>query len=309
MLKKTLFAGVLLAASLAAAAEAATFHTSKTFAPKPGGTLKVEAAFQDVKVTVAPGSSVEVTVDMKATTWPQDSQASLKPYEPVFSEEGNTILVRSKPKGGFTIGFSNCSGLIAVKMPPGMHVDLSTGSGDLEVSGDLGTFDLACDTGSGDVKVEGALRNATIETGSGDVKLAFTAPAAMVKAHTGSGNVTLSGGAGRVEGSTGSGDIAAEGLTGAGSFETGSGDIRCRWTKLPAGAQVSAETGSGDVVLKIPAGTALSGKLHSSSGEVKSEFPGTSSDHGRRFAFLGGDGAGELGVSTGSGDITVAKGG
>jgi hypothetical protein len=308
MLKKALIAGTLLAASLAAAAEAATFHTSKTFTPKPGGTLKVEAAFQDIKVTIAPGTSVEVTVDMKATTWPQDSKESLKPYEPVFSEEGNTLLIRSKPKGAFTIGFSNCSGLIAVKMPPGMHVDLSTGSGDLEVSGDLGASDLTCDTGSGDVKVEGALRNASAETGSGDVKLTLTAPAAAVKAHTGSGNVTLSGGASRIEASTGSGDIVAEGLSGAGSFETGSGDIKGRWAQLPAGTKVKAETGSGDVTLKVPAGAILSGELHSSSGDVKSEFPGTSSDHGRRFAFAGGAGAGELGVDTGSGNITVAKG-
>ena len=40
MLKKALIAGGVLAASLAAAAEAATFHTSKTFTPKAGGTLK-----------------------------------------------------------------------------------------------------------------------------------------------------------------------------------------------------------------------------------------------------------------------------
>jgi DUF4097 and DUF4098 domain-containing protein YvlB len=308
MLKKALIAGTLLAASLSAAAEAATFHTSKTFAPKPGGTLKVEAAFQDVRVTIAPGASVEVTVDMKATTWPQDSKESLKPYEPIFSEEGNTLLIRSRPTGTFTIGFSNCSGLIAVKMPPGMHVNLSTGSGDLEVSGDLGASDLTCDTGSGDVKVDGALRNASAETGSGDVKLTLTAPATAVKAHTGSGNVTLSGGAGRVEGSTGSGDISAEGLSGAGAFETGSGNIKCSWSKLPVGVRVSAETGSGDVTLKVPAGAVLAGELHSSSGDVKSEFPGTSSDHGRRFALAGGAGAGELGVDTGSGNITVAKG-
>ncbi len=308
MLKRALIAGTLLAASLAATAEAATFHTSKTFAPKPGGALKVEAAFQDVKVTVAPGSSVEVTVDMKATTWPRDSKESLKAYEPTFSEEGNTILVRSRPKSGFSVGFSNCEGLIAVKMPPGMHLDLNTGSGDLEVTGDLGPVDVTCDTGSGDVRVEGALRNASAETGSGDVKLALTAAATAVKAHTGSGDVNLSGGAGRLEASTGSGDIVAEGLSGPGSFETGSGDIRCRWTQVPAGAKVKAETGSGDVTFKVPAGAVLAGELHSSSGEVRSDFPGTSSNHGRRFALAGGAGAGELAVDTGSGSISVTKG-
>ena len=59
---------------------------------------------------------------------------------------------------------------------------------------------------------------------------------------------------------------------------------------------------------KVPPGAVLGGELHSSSGEVRSDFPGTSSNHGRRFALAGGAGAGELAVDTGSGSITVSKG-
>jgi DUF4097 and DUF4098 domain-containing protein YvlB len=129
-----------------------------------------------------------------------------------------------------------------------------------------------------------------------------------VKAHTGSGNISLSGGASRFEGSTGSGDVTAEGLTGVAEVATGSGGIDCRWTLLPAGSRVEAETGSGGVRLTLPAASTLAGELHSSSGGIRSDFPGTESDHGRRWTFAGGDGASKLTVGTGSGGITVTKG-
>jgi hypothetical protein len=87
-------AGLFLAAALGAAAETATYHGTKTLVPKQGGALKVEGSFQDISVILAPGTSVEVAVDMKLSSWPQDAKEALKAYEPVYSEEGDTLVSR-----------------------------------------------------------------------------------------------------------------------------------------------------------------------------------------------------------------------
>lgn len=166
--RMTLLAGLFLAAGVAAAAEPATYHGTKTLTPKPGGTLHVEGAFHDITVVLAPGTSVEVTVDMKISSWPGDSKEALKAYEPTYSEEGNTILIRSRSKASFSMGTFNSSGSIAIRMPPGMNLDLHTGSGDIRsdypgtssqkgrhwsFSGGAGSCRLSVETGSGDILV------------------------------------------------------------------------------------------------------------------------------------------------------------
>jgi DUF4097 and DUF4098 domain-containing protein YvlB len=297
-----------LAAALGAAAETATYHGTKTLHPKQGGTLKVEGSFQDISVTLAEGTSVEVTVDMTLSAWPQDSKEALRAYEPVYSEEGNNLLVRCRSQRKFGAGFLNCSGSIAIRMPQGMNLDLDTGSGDITVKGDFGDKDLACETGSGDVRVEGGLRALSAETGSGDVKVTLTAPATSAKIHTGSGDVDFSGGCARIDASAGSGNITAGGLLGPGEFETGLGDIEAIWARLADGADVRAESGSGRIHLGLPANANLSGDLDTGSGDIRSDYPGRSSQKGRHWSFLGGTGASRLSVETGSGDIHVAKG-
>lgn len=306
--RMTLLAGLFLAAAVAAAAGPATYHGTKTLTPKPGGTLDVEGAFHDITVVLAAGTSVEVTVDMKISSWPGDSKEAIKAYEPTYSEEGNTILIRSRSKASFSVGTVSSSGSIAIRMPPGMNLDLHTGSGDIEVKGDLGGKGLACETGSGDVRVEGSLGALSAETGSGDVTVQLSAPAVQAKIHTGSGDVRLTGGAAQMDASTGSGSITAAGLTGPGTFEAGSGDIEAHWTQLGQGASVQAESGSGKIHLGLPANATLSGDIETGSGDIRSDYPGTSSQKGRHWSFSGGPGACRLSVETGSGDILVLKG-
>lgn len=305
---RTLLAGLFLVAALGAAAEPATYHGTKTLSPKQGGTLKVEGSFQDISVTLAEGTSVEVTVDMTLSAWPQDSKEALRAYEPVYSEEGSNLLVRCRSQRKLGAGFLNCSGSIAIRMPQGMNLDLDTGSGDIAVKGDFGDRDLACETGSGDVRVEGGLRALSAETGSGDVKVTLTAPATSAQIDTGSGDVHFSGGCVRIDASAGSGNITAGGLLGPGRFETGSGDIEATWARLADGTDVRAESGSGRIHLGLPANANLSGDLDTGSGDIRSDYPGTSSQKGRHWSFSGGTGASRLSVETGSGDIQVAKG-
>jgi hypothetical protein len=306
-LKTLLITGVILAATLGLAAETVTSHAEKTFPAKAGGTVRVEAAFQDVTVTVRPGDTVKVTVDLKISTWPMDAKKILDAYAPVFKEKGDTLLIRSKAHSSWQVGWFNNEGRIDIQMPPGMNVSLDTGSGDCRLDGDTNGMDVSCDTGSGDVKIEGKLKNFKVDTGSGDVTARLERPAQKVHIDTGSGDVDFNGGARDFYADTGSGDVTAVGLLGTAKFDTGSGDVKAEWASLSADASVKIDTGSGQVRLRMPANTVLSGSVEADSGDIHSDFQGTTAEHGHRLTFPGGPGACALSVGTGSGDITLVK--
>lgn len=334
---------VLAAAALGAAAETVTSHTEKTLAAKPGGRLRVEAAFQDVSVTVEPRADISVVVDLSVSSWPTDSKDYLAALQPQFLDQGSTWLIRSRTKDHFVFGWNNCRGTITVHMPPGMTVEADTGSGDVTVVGDTGGKDVSADTGSGDVHLEGVMKNAKADTGSGEIFLKGTAvdlsadtgsggvsvegtlatlkadtgsgdvrvrldkPALSVHLDTGSGDVELLGGAADLYADTGSGGVRAEGLEGKATLSTGSGGVKARWTKLPAGATVRVEASSGDVNLAFPAQSAPGGTIDTSSGSIRCDFPGTRSERGDHLTLAGGTGAADLKVTTGSGDVAVTK--
>jgi hypothetical protein len=300
-----LIVGLLLAASFATAAETLTSHFDKSFPAKPGGTLKVEASFHDVTVTIAPADTIHIVVDMKMTTWPSDTKDYLDAYAPVFKDEGNTLLVRSRANGHFMFGFVSSEGTIAVTMPPGMNIVLDTGSGDCRVTGDTSSMEVSFDTGSGDVFFEGTAKELIADTGSGNVTAHVAGPIEKADIDTGSGDVDFRGEAAVFKADTGSGDVKAEGLKGDASFDTGSGDVIAEWSSLAAGSRLVADTGSGSVRFKIPAASTLGGVLDTSSGDVRCDFPAASSRRGSHWTLTGGKGGSDLKVDTGSGDITI----
>lgn len=312
-------------ASLPALAEAATYHTQKTFPGKAGGAVKVEAAFQDVQVKFVSGQTVTVTVDLKISRWPQNAKDYLNQLKPVFNQDGDTLVIRSKAKSGFSFGWSQAKGTIAVQMPRGMDLQIATGSGDCMIKGDNAGRSISCRTGSGDIHFHGATGRFKVNTGSGDVSFESGAKADQVKIGTGSGDVRLRGEAADLAVTTGSGDVTAEGATGTTKVRTGSGDLQLRnfagsldvatgsgnvtaaWASAPSAAVVRASTGSGDVILAFPASTAVSGALETSSGGIHSSFPGTSGRDGREWTFSGKHGGAHLDIRTSSGDITIRK--
>jgi hypothetical protein len=126
----------------------------------------------------------------------------------------------------------HCSVDVHAVVPAGLAVDVQTGSGDLDVSGLLGT--LVLHTGSGDVRGQGlAAIELAAQTGSGDISLEVNEPAQNVRLQTGSGDVALGVPAGsyRLSNSTGSGDRRVHDVEGdpaaPGVIEirTGSGDV------------------------------------------------------------------------------------
>lgn len=336
-------AGFVAAWSLAALASEATLHREKSFAAKPGGTVRVEASFHDIRVRVRPGSTVDVVVDVKASTWPGDPQEFVKASEPQFSEEGDTLLVRCKPSFRISFGYQNVDAKILVDLPPGMDLDLSTGSGDVQVKGDnagravtcsTGSGDVAFDggaaklavhtgsggvrakmspagaeaeleTGSGDVEVEGGVASLTARTGSGGIAVRLSSPAKSVRLRSSSGDVELTGGAEAAQVHTSSGGVRLAGLAGNADLGSSSGDVEASWTKLAAGDEARVRTGSGSVRLELPRGTSPSGTLDTGSGDIVSDFPGVFNKRHTTCTLAGGAGSPKLDVATSSGDITV----
>jgi hypothetical protein len=164
---------------------------------------------------------------------------------------------------------------------------VDVGSGSVTVTN--AEAELSIDTGSGDVEVTGVRgKQLSIDTGSGQIAASdLTVERASVE--TGSGRLTLS----RIRGS----DL---------HFETGSGSIDAELVTDVANLDV--ETGSGDVVLRVPDTIGATLEIETGSGDIQADFPLAvqrwAKDHvtGRI-----GDGQGRLDVETGSGDVRIVR--
>ncbi len=166
-------------------------------------------------------------------------------------------------------------------------LSVDVGSGSVTVT--AANADLSIDTGSGDVRVTGVRgQDLSIDTGSGEIT-ATDLTVERVSAETGSGNLTLSG-------------VRGANL----HFETGSGNIDAELATDVA--DLSVETGSGDVVLRVPENLGATVDIQTASGGIQAEMPlevqRWAKDHvtGRI-----GDGQGRLAVETGSGDVKLVR--
>jgi hypothetical protein len=142
-----------------------------------------------------------------------------------------------------------CSVDFEVQAPPALSLVASSGSGDLSSVGLSGPLNLS--TGSGDIRADGALTPTIANTNSGDFSLANATGGAVV--FVGSGNISFSNVSGDLNASTNSGDIFGDRLRSASvRLSSGSGNIEADLLDAPDLAD--AESSSGDISLRVPAG-------------------------------------------------------
>lgn len=126
----------------------------------------------------------------------------------------------------------NCELNATLDVPAGTAVDLTSGGGNLQVSG------IASDV--------------TLDSGGGDVSLAGDGATADVT--TGGGNVTASDLGGIVRFSTGGGDVNATGLFAPQvTLESGGGNVTLVFTSVPA--NLSIVSSGGDISVVLPRGS------------------------------------------------------
>lgn len=223
------------------------------------------------------------------------------------------------------LNLKSASGDIQTKDGNG-NLDTKTGSGDITVdtqsgtvkmdsgSGDLGLHhqkdgDVAVKTGSGDITLDDISGTITGSTGSGDTQL-HQYTGSGVELDTGSGEIVIDGASGSLKLSAGSGDIKATGLSATQVIEasTGSGDLTLSGD-LGALVRLTAESGSGSIVVHTSRVPSLHINATSDSGDVDVDLPGmqnvSAHHHSIRADVNGGKGSADL--EAGSGDVTFSK--
>ena len=186
-----------------------------------------------------------------------------------------------------------------------LHIDAA--SAPVTASGTRGELDI--DVGAGPVQVTQSRGDLSVDTGSGGVT-ATDIRGESVSIETGSGDVTASRlNSNQLSIDTGSGNIQVTGLTAPQvKLQTGSGSVTADlngevW-------DVAVETGSGDVMLKVPPTLAAEVDIETSSGDIETDFEVAVTRHARdHMTGRIGDGGGKIAIESGSGGIKLVKGG
>lgn len=182
-----------------------------------------------------------------------------------------------------------------ITVPANCDVQLDNGSGSVIIQGTSG--DIRLRTGSGGIEASELQGQIAMKTGSGGIKLNSLQGEILVQ--TGSGGITGSSLRGQISLTTGSGGITTNQsmLAGSSRITTGSGGIKFEGALDPRGNSI-IKTGSGSILLWLPASAAFSLDAKTGSGGVANEFGSKEVGSGPRA---------QLKLRTGSGRIQIAN--
>jgi DUF4097 and DUF4098 domain-containing protein YvlB len=247
-----LFLVCLVSIFLVTAYAGETQEIDRTFAAKK--TVQIKTVSGDCVVKTAGGSKIQVHV---AYTYPKDV------YEPVFKEEGDTLVLQEKFKGSGS-GKSTWT----VTVPAKTGITFHSASGDFSAAGLKGT--LNGKTASGDFEIKDLEGDLTIGTASGDLE-----------ADNISGNLVFKAASGDIEGrnlegdmaiKTASGDIEIEEAKGSFEVKTANGEIEA--SKIILRKASSFKTASGEVEIQLAESAKYDLTLASATGDVVLDYNG-----------------------------------
>ena len=186
---------------------------------------------------------------------------------PKFTVNASGVSLRCNVPTG------NCGLDATLDVPSHTAVDLTTGGGNMQVSGIQGNVTL--DSAGGDVGISGI-------GGSADVQ-------------TGGGNLTASDLGGVLTFGTSGGDVDGSGLFSRHvTTDSGGGDVTLVFTSVPESVKVSSS--GGDITIVVPRGsTSYAIKSNASGGDFSARVP--TNDAARH----------SIQVDSGGGDISIAE--
>lgn len=319
-------AACIAAASAGRAAEQGSFD--RTLSVTGPVELNVSTGSGDIVARLGSGSEVRVHATIRANNgWffgSGDAEAKIRHLEtnPPIVQEGNYIRIGHiedpELRRGVSISYQ-------VEAPPQTQLTAASGSGDVTAdgfhgpvkassgSGDVRIADvgdeLSASTGSGDIHVASVHGDVHVSTGSGGIQA--TAITGGFSLSTGSGDIRLSetegnAGADSAGGkvSTGSGSIQVSGVNGPLRIGTGSGDITAQGR---ATGDWSLDTGSGTIVVRLPAQASFNIDAHTDSGGIHTRRSVTMQGTFGKGTLRGtvGGGGPLIKLRTGSGDIDI----
>jgi DUF4097 and DUF4098 domain-containing protein YvlB len=229
------------------------------------------------------------TVTVSLTAGNKAGQELLEKTEVSFDD--GTLLVRTHKHLNIR---GNASLDLSIGLPEGSSVTAETASGDLRLSGELGSLKIK--TASGDVKAERISGDAEVNTASGDVRLDTVS--GDVRVNTASGDASIGQVGGDIIAKTASGDVEISQAGQSATVKTASGDVEI--ASISTGL-ADVTTVSGDATIAVEPGVAVYLDLSALSGDLRSDLD---SD---------GDAEGEASLTiscrTVSGDVRIRRAG
>lgn len=267
-----------------------TARTEQVFRAGTAPELRLDNFAGTVLVRAAEGDEIQVIATTSVAR-----AGDLHRVEIAFDHQGSSLVIETRKPATLM----NAYVAFEITVPPGTRAHLHTGSGGVEVEGIQGG--LVVDTGSGSIDA-GALRG-EIDLHSGSGSIDTRDIVGSLKADTGTGGVTVLGMDGTLEAHSGSGSIDIRGAQGQVRLDTGSGSVE--YEGAPEG-ECRFETGTGSIVLRLPAALNAQVALDTGSGRVEIAFPLEGSVGRREVRGVIGSGQeASIYAHTGSGDITV----
>jgi hypothetical protein len=259
-----------LTTSLAALA-ATEEKLNQTFAVQPGGKVIVDVDFGELDLKTNAACTVTVDVWRKVTrSKPADEAAFLQDCPVTFTQDGNTVTIRShrKTKTQWTWGGKNrTEGKYTLAVPAQFAAQLNTAGGSISVQ-DL-TGEVRAGTSGGGLhfaRIHGSLAG---NTSGGGIEVSDCE--GKIKIDTSGGGISVSGGGGEVAGKTSGGGVSVKSFAGPAHVETSGGGI----TIVNVAGKVDGSTSGGPINVTLSAPLAGPVKLSTSGGGVTVRAPET----------------------------------
>lgn len=273
-----------------------------------GKRVVIDAATLDVSVRAADVPDLEITTELRISGISEERAASWVQQHTPEAADGQdrlTVAVHPGHSGFLGFGLLTARARLGAVVPTSVIPDITTTSGSITLRGDFPRADpLMLRSSTGDTEMTGAARSVDIRSASGSCRLEMVRPLDKFFARSSSGDVTLTGGTRHLEVDTSSGNVWINNLSGPASVETSNGKITLRWDRLPDGSTVKVSTASGKVQIVLPAAARPAGTLHTTTGTIRCDLPGTVNEAGDTVTL---DGSGStLDVESASGEIIVS---
>jgi len=236
----------------------------RTFDSRAGATLEFDSDSGGISILGEDRDTIQITVRAKGI----DPEEAREVLDVRFEESPDGITVRARFKakrGGWFSGmFDDSDGNVhyEVLVPRATHLSIDNGSGGLEAREIDG--DVSIDNGSGGVRLDEIVGDVSIDNGSGGIRVDRVE--GDVSIDNGSGGVKVSEIVGDISIDNGSGGIRLDDVDGALEVETSSGGVSA--TMVGRNQGIHAETSSGGVQIRVPAGWGADVDMRSGSGEV-----------------------------------------
>jgi hypothetical protein len=280
-----------LISSLAAVA-ATEEQLNKRFTVQPEGKLVVDVDFGSIDVATHGTGEVVVDVWRKITRRNKaDEEKFLQDHPVTFSQDGNTVTVRSRRKEASqwsSSGPSRTEAKYTITVPAQYNAQLKTSGGGIAVSNLAG--EVKANTSGGGLRFAHLRGPLDGETSGGSIHVSDCE--GDLKIHTSGGGIDVSGGSGSLDGHTSGGSVTVKAFKGAVHVGTSGGGLTIenvigKVEGSTSGGSVSAvlpsplpgdvklSTSAGGVTVVVPADAVFDLDASTSVGRVSSDLPVT----------------------------------